>query len=113
MPDQRPEILNVGLDLAMEFGASWLQPIQPRLAKRHPELTAEELDAYEATCRAAMTWAQLQVPELWHAAGGKEREARRLFETSVGERYPWISAGNLSHLFTQGRYYAWKDGLLG
>lgn len=113
MPADDPGILNVGLDLAMEFGASWMQPIQSRLAGRHPALAASELDEYDAACRAAMTWAQRQVPEHWHAAGGREREARRRFQQAVLSRYPWISAKNLKQLWTQGRYYAWKDGELG
>lgn len=41
------EILNAGLDLAMEFGPSWMQPIQGRLASRYPHLSTTELDAYE------------------------------------------------------------------
>lgn len=107
-----PRILNVGLNLAMEFGASWLQPIQSRLAQRYPRLAAAELDAYDAVCRAATTWAQQLVPEHWERAGGDEREAVRLFGETVRARYPWVSAETMSRLWNQGRYYAWKDGLL-
>jgi hypothetical protein len=105
-----PEILNVGLDLAMEWGPNWLAAIQPRLAERHPALSAEELDAYEAACRTAMNWGHAQVPEHWHAAGGDQDNAFRRFEGAVRERYHWISEKNLAHLFSQGSYYAWKNG---
>jgi hypothetical protein len=106
------EILNAGVDLAMEFGPSWMQPIQGRLAGLYPHLTPEELDAYEAACRAAMFWAQQQVPEHWNAVGGDEAEAFRRFKPHVLTAHPWISGKNLKRLWTQGRYYAWHDGLL-
>jgi hypothetical protein len=108
-----PEILNVGLGLAMEFGPSWMQPTQSRLAKRYPRLSPEELDAYEAACRPAMQFGHTEVPRHWHAAAGRERVALGTFRKSVLARYPWVSAKNLKHLWTQGRYYAWKDGELG
>ena len=41
-----------------------------------------------------------------------ERAATGTFRQSVLARYPWISAENLTQLWTQGRYYAWKDGEL-
>jgi hypothetical protein len=111
--DADPEILNVGLDLAMEWGADFMQPIHPRLSRCYPQLAADELDAYDAACRTAMGWGHLHVAPHWHAAGGNEREARRAFEQSARGRYPWISDKNLSRLYAQGRYYAWHDGELG
>jgi hypothetical protein len=106
------EILNAGLDLAMEWGADFMQPINPRLTRRFPRLPVHELNAYDAACRAAMGWGHTQVAPHWHAVGGNEREARRAFERSVRDRYPWISDKNLSRLYAQGRYYAWHDGEL-
>ncbi|MBW3570973.1 MAG: hypothetical protein KY467_07695 [Gemmatimonadetes bacterium] len=112
MAELDPAILNAGLDLAMEFGPNWMQPIQARLAARHPRLSTEALDAYEAACRETMTWAHLRVPEHWNAVGGDEAEAFRRFKVQVLTAYPWISGKNLKRLWTQGRYYASKDGLL-
>jgi hypothetical protein len=105
-----PEILNAGLDLSMAWGPDWLQPIQSRLAALYPALGEAELDAYEAACREAMSWGHAQVPDAWHAAGHDQAEANRLFEQAARERYPWISDKNVSHLFSQGTYYAWKNG---
>lgn len=107
-----PAILNVGVDLAMAFGANWMQPVQARLAAKYPHLSAEALDAYDAACREAMFSVQQRVPEHWNAAGADEAEAFRRFKAQVLTSYPWISGMNLEHLWTQGRYYAWKDGLL-
>lgn len=111
-PELDPAILNDGLDLSMAFGADWLKPIQPRLAARHPELSPAELAAYQNACRAAMDYGHAQVPVHWRAAAGDEAAAFRLFEQAVLARHPWMSAKNLWHLFSQGRYYAWKDGAL-
>jgi hypothetical protein len=108
-----PAILNLGLGLSMAFGPDWLKPIQSRLAALHPELSPAELDAYESACRAAMDLGHAQVPAHWNAAAGDQAAAFRLFERAVLERHPWISEKNLSHLFSQGCYYAWKDGGMG
>lgn len=108
-----PEILDAGLELAMEWGPNWLAAIQPRLAERYPHLGAAELDAYDAVCRAAMRWGHAQVPEQWQAAKGDQAEASRRFEAAARARYPWISEKTLSHLFSQGCYYAWKNGDIG
>src|SRR5688500_5150846 len=96
----------------MEWGPDWNQPVQARLARRYPRLTEPELDAYETVCRTAMTWAHRLVPEHWNAVGGDEAEALRRFKARVLTQYPWISGKNLKRLWTQGRYYAWHDGLL-
>lgn len=59
-----------------------------------------------------MTWAQQRVPEHWNAVAGDEDEAFRRFKPRVLTVYSWISGKNLKRLWTQGRYYAWKDGAL-
>ena len=32
-------------------------------------------------------------------------------EVAIKQRWSWVNAKNLSHLFSQGMYYAMKDGL--
>lgn len=105
-------ILNVGLDLAMEFGENWLRPIQQRLAVAFETLTPAELDAYDSICREVMAFCEQQVRARWKEAAGNEAEARRLFKIAVLDRHPWVADEHLSRLFSQGRYYAWKDGEL-
>jgi hypothetical protein len=101
-------ILNAGLDLAMEFGEHWLSPIQERLAAKCPSLSAAELDAYNDACRAAMHFGHEQVALKIREAGNDHAKHFRRFRTAVLARYPWISAGNLKRLFSQGCYYAMK-----
>lgn len=105
-------ILNAGLQLAMAWGAAWLQPIQARLHAQFPRLTPAELDSYDETCRAAMAFGHEQVLVTLEAAQRDEAEALRLFNQTLHEKYPWIDDDNRTRLYSQGCYYAWKDGAL-
>jgi hypothetical protein len=106
------QTLNVGLDMAMEFGQNWLRPIQERLHARFPKLSETDLDAYNEQCQAAMKFGHLELRECWRAASSQKDAAFQLFRQRVLAAHPWVSAANLDHLFSQGCYYAWKDGEL-
>ena len=103
----RDAVLNQGLNLAMEWGSDWLQPIQERLAQRQPALSAAERDAINAICQAAMRFGHQTVYALAEAAGPNAR--REDFAAALHARYPWVDADNQARLFSQGMYYAWKD----
>jgi hypothetical protein len=107
-----PIILNQGMELAMEFGKNWLQPIQGRLGRRHKDLSCAALDEYERVCREALNYGIEQVKVQMQAAARKEKEAARLLGEVMTGRYPWMTKKTLQHLFSQGCYYAWKDGEL-
>jgi len=100
------EIRNVGLDLAMEWGENWLRPIQDRLSAKYPDLDQGDLDRYDRLCRAAMkeghdlVWDMAQV--------GIDRVNDDEWKRQLKASYPWIDDANLSRLFSQGMYYAWK-----
>jgi hypothetical protein len=103
----RDELLNEGLSLAMEWGENWLKPIQERLALRRPALSQSELDEINAICQAAMKFGHDSVYDLALKSGSKTKLED--FEPVMRARYPWANSENLSHLFSQGMYYAWKD----
>ncbi len=107
-----PAILNVALELAMTFGEDWLKPVQPRLSNRYPDLSRKELDQYDAQCREVMELGQQQAPDCWRKAGVKRNDGLKLFRAAVHARFPWVSNENLTHLYSQGCYYAWKNGEL-
>ena len=44
------QILNYGLDFAMQWGENWMQPIQERLSTKFPDLSSEDLDKYNDIC---------------------------------------------------------------
>ena len=103
-------MLNEGLDMAMAFGSDWLRPIQERLSKKYPRLSHAELDEYDRVCREAMNFAHTQLIACWREAGSKQKQAFEFFCRDVQAPYPWASDANLSRLFSQGCYYAYKDG---
>src|SRR4051812_11279273 len=110
MKSMDAEVLNTGLDMAMAFGEFWLKPIQDRLHKRYPHLSEAELEDYNEQCQKAMKFGHSELPDCWRGAGSKQEAAFQLFRERVLFLYPWVSAANLQHLFSQGCYYAFKDG---
>lgn len=103
---RRVDLLNDGLHLAMEWGPDWLMPIQERLAKKYPRLSEIELDEINAICQAAMSFGHGTVYDLVREHG--RDIALQQFEPIVKSRYPWVDAGNMSRLFSQGMYYSMK-----
>lgn len=106
-PYNENQILNDGLDYAMEFGSNWLQPIQSRLVKLYPKLSDIELDDYNSKCQAAMKTGHEQVYALAEESG--KDASFEAFVASYSKSFPWVSDKNLKHIFSQGMYYAWKD----
>lgn len=106
-PYDEGQILNDGLEYALEFGSNWLQPIQSRLAKRYPELTESELDNFNSQSQASMTAGHKQVYTSVEQSGIEA--SFELFAASYCQKYPWVNEKNLKHVFSQGMYYACKD----
>jgi hypothetical protein len=96
-----PTLANLALDLALEWGQHFMQPTQPRLAKLHPELSAQQLDDYDAAARSVMKLA------FDHVAGSPSCERSQLAGIVRGQ-FPWVSDANLARLHSQGQYYAMK-----
>ena len=103
----RLTLLNDGLDLAMDWGESWLAPIQPRLHKKYPWLEVHELEELNHTCRAAMNFGHELVYELRERRGG--HIGMEDFSPLLLARFSWVDPGNVSRLFGQSTYYAWKS----
>lgn len=103
-----PSILNDGLELAMEFGEHWLEPVQERLGLLYPTLSATALNGYDERCREAMNAGHRVVAEVLAELGEFHEGAHALFAERLLARYSWVSTSNLSRLFSQGCYYAMK-----
>lgn len=106
-PPAREILLNQGLSLAMQWGDDWLKPIQGRLARRFPVLSRDQLDEINFTCQAVMKFGHAAVYDLAEKFGKDTK--REEFVRVMSVAYPWINEENLSQLFSQGMYYAWKD----
>ena len=110
------KILNRGLELALEFGPNWLQPIQARLSKKFPDLQTEELDKYDSICRTAMKDGHEFIYKKLETAADKKRKIKEKdvsdeLQLFLHTKYPWVDSKNLKRIVSQGFYYAWKDGL--
>lgn len=108
-PD-KVDILNCGLWLAMEWGENWLKPIQSRLAQEFPGLSPDELDQVNVICQAVMKFGNNLVYSMAETNRGQVDEG--VWKTAVSHQYPWVDDKNYGRLFSQGMYYAWKDGLI-
>jgi hypothetical protein len=100
-PDLEGSILNVALDLALEWGEYFLKPTQPRMAKLYPGLSGAQLDAYDVAARAVMSRAF----GMLYDSPETDREGLARF---VHAQHPWVNANNMARLHTQGVYYAHK-----
>ena len=109
------DVLNIGLDFSMEFGENWLQPIHDRLLRRVPILTSEELEQYDSQCRSTRDEAIKDLHSILDDIDPKSPRAKSdvysEYSTSQKKKHTWINERNLNHLFAQGMYYAWKDGV--
>jgi hypothetical protein len=111
MIDFDPTIANDALHLAMEWGKDWMMPTQERLAARHTGLHTSDLDRYNAMARDAMLYGHVLVYEQAEALGFDNQELAEKCQKLLLHKYAWISEENLQRLFSQGMYYAWKDGV--
>lgn len=103
------EILNSGLDFSMEFGENWLRSIHQRLKAEYPELNADDLDACNNICNEINRFAHEFIRE---NPVEKSPELKfveySVFENYMKKNFDWISAANLSRLYSQSCYYAYK-----
>ncbi len=108
-------ILNDGLEISLQWGRNWMQPIQDRLKRRFPKLTKEELDFYDSICRKTRdNGLNFIFDRLKEACDNdllldKGRFRSDFNKMMLGES-GWITRSNLNRIFSQGMYYAWKDG---
>ncbi len=104
----REALPNDGLELAMDWGETWLAPIQDRLRQRHPQLNPEQLDELNEACQGAMKFGHATAYELAQAGG--PQVAPEACAARVLAQYPWLSADNAERLQRQSLYFVWKAG---
>jgi len=110
------EILNLSVDLALEWGQNWNQPIHTRLAKKLPNLTSIELDELNRKSKEVLSTGFEIVRTTLEKLTDKgetirEKDLKADFENELIALYPWISRRNIKSICNQGLYYSWKDGL--
>ena len=98
-------LLNAAMQLAMEWGADFMKPTQERLRKQSPTLADKELDDYNTAAQAAMKFGHDYVSKHPGCTG-------QALAAALRKTFPWVSDENASRVYSQGCYYAWKDGLM-
>lgn len=107
MEQLTPQTLNKGLELALEWGEHFGQPIQTRLSRLESHLSAEQLEVCQQLCQEVKYFAFDQIYRLYQQ--GIKDPSLAQYQQPLLEKYPWVSQQNLSRLLNQGRYYAWRD----
>ncbi len=111
------DIFNIALKMASEFGEDFLQPIQARLAILFPDMMNEQLDLYNKKSGKARDEAYKFVYHQMSDLAAKSETISKSwsfaqFEVHMKAKYPLINEENLSHLYSQGCYFAYKDGII-
>lgn len=112
-----PAIFNAGVKMAAEFGEHFMQPIQSRLMLQFAFLGMDHLDFYNIICAKARDEAHKFVYKQMETLAAKSETISNTwsystFKVHMEANYPMINEANLTHLYSQGCYYCWKDGII-
>ncbi len=102
-PKQVPNQLNTALRLRLEWGPNATRPLDQRIREAYPQLPESEVKQLVSTANEIATYAF----DVWEKAYNKKISAGQA-KAQIKARYPGIDDDNLSHLETQGMYFAWK-----
>ena len=97
-------IFNAALEMSLEWGENFHEPIQERLRQRFPVVSQEEADELQTVCRELTSYAFEQVEMAYlKKITGAEANA------SILARYPLVNEDSMGRRWSQGQYYAWHD----
>jgi hypothetical protein len=100
-------ILNECLGFALQWGNELGQATKRQLAVLHPQLADDALTAYDSLSRKAM----LHGHRMFYAHAGPEDADRDRWVHAMRADYAWVSDDNLGRIYSQGSYFAWREGL--
>ena len=103
------EILNVALDMSMEFGENWLKPINERIHKKYPDISSKDLEKLNSLCKNVNQFANNYVYKSGLVINGEIKFVDfNQFKIDILLKYDWMSENNLNRLYSQSCYYARK-----
>ncbi len=100
-------VLNECLGFALQWGNELGQATRRQLALLHPRLADDALAAYDSLSRKAM----LHGHRMFYTHAGPEGADRDNWVNAMHADYAWISDDNLGRIYSQGSYFAWREGL--
>lgn len=98
------DILNIAMNLSLEWGENWLIPVDERLRAIVPNISVEEAKRVDIFIRDAREDI-FKVVEQHYLKEITEMQLKSI----VKEKYPFLNDDNYKRLLGQGMYYAWKD----
>ncbi len=102
------EILNCGLDSALQSGDDSALSIQKVLARKYPDLIREELDVYGRICKSAVKFGH----DLVSSVPAQDRAAQMpVWQAATLAEFPWLSDTSLELLLTKDVYHSENDTL--
>jgi hypothetical protein len=105
-------VRNEALLISLEWGPRRSIPFEERLAAARPELSGEEVADLRKLTNQVESEAWGTVASFFTAHGMKDRDANAAWTRALLAKWPWLTEKSLAALWTQGCYYAWKDGEL-
>jgi hypothetical protein len=103
-PSAAPDLLDLALQLSLEWGPAWLQPIQGRLRARRPDVRAAQADELDVFARSTRDWAHRLIARTVRDGVPSEQVARQ----TIADALPWMGPSTFKLLWTQGVYYAMR-----
>lgn len=97
------EVLNDAMEMSVEWGENYRQPIYERLHKKYPEISAEQAEKIQKHCREAESYI--------YALGEKELNGEITDADIVPlaqRKYPWVKAKHWHRLKNIAMFYARK-----
>ncbi len=101
---KRGDVCNTAVMLSLEWGENWGMPIQDRLRRYFTEVSEEEADNLENHCREMMAFSVQLAEKYYFKNEYSLEEALKILK----QKFPKLEKRNLSHLFSQGVWYARK-----
>jgi hypothetical protein len=101
----RDDLLNLALDICMEWGPELGRPEDVRFHERCTGLDVERAEAILVEARAAFSLGCRIVDDDWDES--KVSELQAAARTAVVAAHPWVDDENMSHLLSQAAYYGW------
>jgi hypothetical protein len=97
-------IANAAMELALEWGPHFGEPIQDRLLKKFPAISRARADELEQFCKEVKRFAF----DLYFDQVMPGKMSQSAAQAKIKKRFPFLNRANLSRLDTQGMYYAHK-----
>jgi len=103
-----PNILNLGLSLAIPEQGRWCLPIQYPLGGKYPKLSPAELDHYHEVCQSiiktgiTLTYQPKNYPRYRAIlpVSRTQTQSWTNYRAGMQNHYPWISNSNLYAIFS-------------